>query len=124
MASFRHRLLRKFGVSTAPDTAAAFDDLRGRLEGLEASLLHVRHLAEVTNHAVTELQGAVEQNRLETLAARHEAMVLLTTDIDAANEATALLGRAIADHRADTEQRLGEIVDRLPVPGQVADASS
>ena len=51
----------------------------------------------------------LEQNRHEILAARHELTGLVTTDIDAANEATALLGRALAEHRAVIEEQLFHI---------------
>jgi hypothetical protein len=37
----------------------------------------------------------------------------MVTDIDAANEATALLGRSLADHRDLVEQRLDHIEAQL-----------
>lgn len=59
---------------------------------------------------------AVEQNRLEILAARHQAYSLLIQDLDAGTEATTLLSRGLQDTRAAIEDAVDDIrieVDKL-----------
>jgi hypothetical protein len=55
----------------------------------------------------------VHENRRQILASRQEAHVLMVSDIDAANEATALLGRSLADQRDLVDERLDHLDARL-----------
>ena len=93
-----------------------FGQVEDRLRGLDEKLDGINHAVSALddrfdriNHQVVHLGESVQENQYQILAARHEAHVLMVTDIDASNEATALFGRSLADHRQLVEERLDRI---------------
>ena len=102
MSSLARRVSRRITHPVRQAAAPAFDQLERRLLLLDEKLDHI-------NHLVATIEAETQENRQQILAARHEAHTLLVTDIDAANEATALLGRSLADHRDEVEDRLERI---------------
>jgi hypothetical protein len=92
--------------------------LRRRLAGVLRNVVDPRfdlvdEKLDRINHLVVTIEDAVQENRRQILASRHEAHVLMVTDIDAANEATALLGRSLADHRDVVDERLDHLDAQL-----------
>jgi hypothetical protein len=92
--------------------------LRRRLAGVLRNVVDPRfdlvdEKLDRINHLVVTIEDEVQENRRQILASRHEAHVLMVTDIDAANEATALLGRSLADQRDLVDERLDHLDARL-----------
>jgi hypothetical protein len=106
MSSFVQRASRRITHPVRRAAAPAFEQLERRLLLLEEKLDRI-------NHLVATIEVEAQESRHQILAARHEAHTLMVTDIDAANEATALLGRSLADHRDMVEERLDRVEDRL-----------
>ena len=106
MSSFVQRFSRRVTHPVRQAAAPAFEQLERRLVILEEKLDRI-------NHVVETIEVESKEQRHQILAARHEAHTLMVTDIDAANEATALFGRALADHRDLVEDRLDRFEHRL-----------
>lgn len=100
------RVSRRITGPVRQAAAPAFEQLERRLLQLDEKLDRI-------NHLVSAIEVETKENRHQILAARHEAHVLMVTDIDAANEATALLGRSLADHRDLVEDRLDRLESQV-----------
>ena len=84
-------------------------DVAGLVDGVATRLDALTDRIDELNHLLRTVDAGVQDNRGQILESRHDAHVLLVTGLDAANEATALLGRSLADLRSLVEERLDEV---------------